>query len=282
VALVHGPPLLDDGWFRLLDVRCVADPPRLSALEEPPALTLVLPLRGTFIRQVPRLRHSSEIVADPTVALFFREGEAYRVAHPLGGADRSLDLTIRSVAIDALGLRPADLPDAASTDAATDVLVRRWATAAAGGDLDPLVAGEVAVAIVDRVVRRPRDATAQRDVDRLVYQTRLTVTERLGDRLTLPDLGRLVGCSPFHLARRFRAATGTSIHRYRTRLRVRAALERIADGERDLAGLAIDLGFADHSHLTTTLRRNTGRPPSAFRLPPTAGELREMRTILQA
>ena len=118
--------------------------------------------------------------------------------------------------------------------------------------------------------------------DTLVDRTRLVIAEDLGERLTLPELGRRVGSSPFHLARRFRRATGSSIHGYRTALRVRAALERVAGGERDLTGLALDLGFADHSHLTNTVRRETGRPPSAFRLPPTDAELRALSTILQA
>jgi len=48
-------------------------------------------------------------------------------------------------------------------------------------------------------------------------------------------------------------------------LRARAALERVAGGERDLARLAADVGFADQSHLARVVRRETGRPPSALR-----------------
>jgi AraC-like DNA-binding protein len=49
------------------------------------------------------------------------------------------------------------------------------------------------------------------------------------------------------------------------RLRVRAALERLAGGDRDLARLAAELGFADQSHLYRALRTETGRIPSALR-----------------
>jgi AraC-like DNA-binding protein len=64
----------------------------------------------------------------------------------------------------------------------------------------------------------------------------------------------------------FSQLTGSTVSQYRNRLRVSRALQRIADGEQDLAGLAADLGFTDHAHLTRTIRAATGHPPSACRL----------------
>jgi AraC-like DNA-binding protein len=49
------------------------------------------------------------------------------------------------------------------------------------------------------------------------------------------------------------------------RLRARAALERLAGGQSDLASLAADLGFADQSHLCRVVRDGTGHAPSALR-----------------
>jgi AraC-like DNA-binding protein len=43
------------------------------------------------------------------------------------------------------------------------------------------------------------------------------------------------------------------------------ALERFAGGERNLARLAAELGFADQSHLTRVMRTLTGRTPSSLR-----------------
>jgi AraC-like DNA-binding protein len=71
--------------------------------------------------------------------------------------------------------------------------------------------------------------------------------------------------SPHHLSRVFRALTGHTISRHRTRLRVRAALERLAGGDHDLARVAADEGFADHSHLCRLIRQETGTTPSALR-----------------
>lgn len=79
------------------------------------------------------------------------------------------------------------------------------------------------------------------------------------------ELSRRLHCSPHHLSRVFGQVTGSSVSAYRTRIRVGHALDRIADGETNLAVLASDLGFADHAHLTRTIRAVTGRTPSALR-----------------
>ena len=42
-------------------------------------------------------------------------------------------------------------------------------------------------------------------------------------------------------------------------------MERIAGGERDLARMAADLGFADQSHLCRVVRAETGTTPAALR-----------------
>jgi AraC-like DNA-binding protein len=84
-------------------------------------------------------------------------------------------------------------------------------------------------------------------------------------RRSLPDLARLLATSPHHLSRIFRAHTGASIARHRMRLRTRAALERLAGGDADLARIAAELGFADQPHMTRVVRAETGTTPGALR-----------------
>ena len=81
----------------------------------------------------------------------------------------------------------------------------------------------------------------------------------------LAELARLVGSSPHHLSRAFRRVTGRTISAYRNELRVRSVLGDLAAGEADLAQLASRYGFADHAHLTRTVRRYAASPPSALR-----------------
>jgi AraC-like DNA-binding protein len=48
------------------------------------------------------------------------------------------------------------------------------------------------------------------------------------------------------------------------RSRLDEAVERVAAGEEDRAGLALDLGFADQAHFTNAFRLGVGRPPSHY------------------
>ena len=84
-------------------------------------------------------------------------------------------------------------------------------------------------------------------------------------RLGLLELARAVAISPHHLSRIFSERTGETISRYRNRIRVRIALDRLAGGEPSLARLAADLGFADHAHLTRVVREEVGHAPSLLR-----------------
>ena len=94
------------------------------------------------------------------------------------------------------------------------------------------------------------------------------VRARLACNLTAPvRLGQIadwVGCSPYHLSRVFRAETGQPVHRYVTRLRLLAALERLPECD-DLSALARELGFSSHSHFTAAFHSEFGLTPSAYR-----------------
>jgi AraC-like DNA-binding protein len=61
------------------------------------------------------------------------------------------------------------------------------------------------------------------------------------------------------------SSTATTLHAYRNQLRLRAALERVADPGSDLLSVAIDLGYSSHSHLSEAFRRTFKLTPSALR-----------------
>jgi AraC family transcriptional regulator len=112
---------------------------------------------------------------------------------------------------------------------------------------------------------KPASRTRQRrDVD-LVESARDVIARHFKENLSLADIAREVESSVFHLARIFKARTGFSLHAYRNQLRLRAALERLAEPGIDLIDIALDLGFSSHSHFTETFRRSFGKTPSAVR-----------------
>ena len=117
--------------------------------------------------------------------------------------------------------------------------------------------------------KRRRSGTDADHADR-AEAAKTYLASRLAERITLDEVARAVHASPFHLARVFRQRTGMPIHRYLTRLRLRASLERLADGADDLTALALELGFSSHSHFADAFRREFGRTPSEVAAPPAA------------
>lgn len=98
-----------------------------------------------------------------------------------------------------------------------------------------------------------------------VELVRRRLAEDFDRRLSLDELSEAIGLSKFHLARTFHQATGHSIHRYQTLLRLEAALIGLHRGEENLTDLALELGFSSHSHLTSVFRGLLGVTPSEAR-----------------
>ena len=83
---------------------------------------------------------------------------------------------------------------------------------------------------------------------------------------SLAELARRLDVSGSYLTRAYRAATGGTLHARVTRLRLSHALARLAEGAKDITALALELGYASHSHFSAEFKRYIGQSPSAFRL----------------
>jgi AraC-like DNA-binding protein len=97
-----------------------------------------------------------------------------------------------------------------------------------------------------------------------VERAREYLHARFREPVSLADLARVAGLSPFHLSRVFRDRTGLPPHAYQNQLRVHHARRLIEAGQ--TTSLAARLaGFADQSHLTRHFRRVLAVPPGVFR-----------------
>jgi AraC-like DNA-binding protein len=108
-----------------------------------------------------------------------------------------------------------------------------------------------------------RSTTAARH--RQIVADVLEVLHQADGSFSLIELSRAIGCSPFHLSRIFHQATGVTLRQYRSRARLRAALDYLEQGERDLSTIAAACGFADHSHLTRSSVAQLGARPTRLR-----------------
>ncbi|WP_052489437.1 AraC family transcriptional regulator [Streptomyces sp. 150FB] len=91
------------------------------------------------------------------------------------------------------------------------------------------------------------------------------IEDRLADGLTVVELAAAAHLSPSHLAELFRAETGETPGRYRTRLRTERARLLLAETDLPITTLAADLGYSSSQHFATAFRRETGTTPSRYR-----------------
>ena len=91
------------------------------------------------------------------------------------------------------------------------------------------------------------------------------MNQNLGEECTIMTLAALVGISPFHFARSFKASTGVSPGRYQSLLRLARAKETIANSNRSITDVARDVGFETSNGLTRLFQRELGMSPRTYR-----------------
>lgn len=87
----------------------------------------------------------------------------------------------------------------------------------------------------------------------------------VGDPLTVPDLARAAGMSPFHFSREFKRETGHTPRAYLRRARLERAKRLLAADDRPVTEVALECGFCSASHLATSFARAFRMPPSRYR-----------------
>jgi len=94
---------------------------------------------------------------------------------------------------------------------------------------------------------------------------RLTRAARGGPVPTLHELAYDAGVHPAHVARVFRRHHRTSVGEFVRARRAEHAALLLAETDRPLARIALDLGFADQSHFTRSFRQRVGVTPAEYR-----------------
>ncbi|MEW6251698.1 MAG: AraC family transcriptional regulator, partial [Planctomycetota bacterium] len=241
-----------------------------------------------------------EVVCDPNTVLFIGASEPYQLAHPVPLANACTALYVYPALVaDMLVCRNARPPrglgsfpfDNSPADPRLHVLHR--ALLQATRHPDPLAVEELGLRLAGRAIetalrfnarrvpRCMRAGTARLHAAR-VDAVRAYLAVHFRERVTLAGLAARVHCAPHHLCAIFKRATGVSIHRYCTQLRLATAVEELLCGPRRLTELAVTTGFAHHSHFTTVFRREFGTPPSRLAEYVGAAAAHEIRKNLQA
>ena len=221
--------------------------------------------RGCFVRHAA----GADALLDSSVAYCVNPFEEQRYDHPQPHGDDCTSLGLDDALLGSLLGSSDRLPYAPLRTSASTDLEHRLLLAAARRADDQHELVERALALVAATLARdgrPPVPSARPAIARAHRRLADNAREALSadpDR-SLSELAQTLAVSPSHLSRVFRSVTGQTLARHRLRTRARCALERLAGGERDLARLAAETGFADQSHLCRVIRAETGSTPLAL------------------
>lgn len=104
------------------------------------------------------------------------------------------------------------------------------------------------------------------ETDGLVEHCDRMLRQRLGERVTVDDMARLVRLRPSAFFNRFKQAAGMTPAEYLRRLRIQAAQRRLASSNEPVTAIALACGFASSQHFSTSFKDFTGLTPRQFRL----------------
>jgi AraC-like DNA-binding protein len=114
------------------------------------------------------------------------------------------------------------------------------------------------------IERESGEQSAPRPAEqRQVATARACLDARYAESVSLVELSRVAGLSPFHLLRSFRDQVGLTPGAYQIQLRIREARRLLRQGAA-IAETATALGFADQSHLTRHFQRIVGTSPGRY------------------
>jgi AraC-like DNA-binding protein len=224
---------------------------------------LVLPTAGGYRR---RVRGSTQVV-DRTSGLFHRRGEVAEIAQVSEHCTAGTIINLGVRAGSPVGAHE-DWPSGTHlVDSRVDLSHRLLLKAIRSG-AEPWLVELRCWDIIHRCLSTHH--VARRGLRRRVDHRELAaqIVELFREApspLSLACLAAEVGYSPVHLTRAFREVTGVTMSEYRQRVRLAKVLDQLEAGAGDLAAVALDNGYSDHSHMTRAMVARLDLPPSRVR-----------------
>lgn len=83
--------------------------------------------------------------------------------------------------------------------------------------------------------------------------------------IRVDDIARSVCLSPSRLSHVFKQTTGMSLVDYLNRMRIDRACQMLAQSDRPVTAIALELGFSDSAYFTRLFGKTVGMSPSAYR-----------------
>jgi AraC-like DNA-binding protein len=112
----------------------------------------------------------------------------------------------------------------------------------------------------------PLCSRARRLAQERVAKAKAVLSAHLGESVSLVELGRRVGCSPFYLSRTFTQETGMTISRWLRQARLERAAELLRSRACNVTEAALQVGYSSLSHFSQAFRETFGCCPGLYPL----------------
>ncbi|MGH7460010.1 MAG: helix-turn-helix domain-containing protein, partial [Longimicrobiales bacterium] len=263
--LAQGP-----GWV-VEDVLCTSGPQDRPFDEQHCSVAIAIVAAGSF-----QYRSSTgHVLLTPGSLLLGNPGQYFECGHEHHTGDRCISFRFQreyfEQTVADTGVKAGELQFTASRVPPVRPLSRWLARACAGLTMQQEVPWEeVSVQLAVTALQLSRGVTAGdcrlvRGAEARVTRVVRRIENGPGSDLTLQDLAREAGLSPYHFLRTFEQVTGVTPHQYLLRARLRAAAMRLASEDTRVIDIAYGSGFGDLSNFNRAFRAEFGVSPRVYR-----------------
>jgi AraC family transcriptional regulator len=258
--------LFKGAGLKVYDYRCSYGPGDRPFLESHSRYSLAYVRKGSFSLEARGNKH--DLVAGALMVGY--PGDEYMCTHEHHRCgDECLSFQFTPEAVDALDGETAAWRVAAVPPLAEMVVLGELAQSAVAGRSDVgleeiglLFAFRFQKKFSDGRAKKPQVSAADR---RRAVEAALWIDEHCHEDIDLQATAAQVDLSPFHFLRIFAKAIGVTPHQYLVRSRLRRAARLLAEKDRSVTDIALDVGFADLSNFVRSFHRAAGVPPGRFR-----------------
>jgi len=258
--------------FRVEDCVCCLGARSPVATREHPRTAIAVMLAGTFAT---RASQGTALLV-PGAMLIKNAATSHEYRHVDEGGDISVIFEYDDELLDEVHAsfarvrrgRPMfaalAIPGSAQTAHATALAAQAFASRDPAVFEDAALAVAAAAAAVDWSARTARGDATGSQLARVSRAVRY-VDAHFADDCGLETLAAIADFSPFHFARVFRAVTGQTPRQHVIARRLDAAASALRTTHTPILEVALDAGFGDLSHFTTSFRRAFGASPGRYR-----------------
>jgi AraC-like DNA-binding protein len=252
------------------DVICENGPQDRPFEEHHRQVSISAVTQGTFQY---RSRQGSAVLV-PGSVLLGNPGTCFECGHEHGHGDRCLAFHctpdfLDNIASGVAGARRTSFP-VSSLPPLRQLMPVLAEAEAARDNRDASAFEELAVRLAGAVIALLSQATFISRPPSLHDERRITAAVRrieahADERLSLRNLARDAGLSPYHFLRTFRQVAGMTPHQYVLRTRLHRAAVQLRRSGDAISSVAYDAGFNDLSTFNRQFRRVIGASPGAYR-----------------